>query len=357
MELSKNDTAILKGMGILGMVLLHLFATKDPALYTPNYFFGDIPITYYIGLMGDACLPIYLFVTGYAFYQMFTSAKGLHWKNNLQRILKLYINLWVIIAIFLPICFLTGAFSFNFWEMAANALAVDNSYNGAWWYVEVYIIFVLFSPILIKMVQKYHSGALFLLFGAIYFASHIQRYKFIIPIGDSFLMTEAMNLAVLLGTSIFSFTVGAIFAKEKLLTRMHHAATHIKGRGIILGAVPFILILFHAVVESSIIAPINGIIIICVYALSAKRKPVQAVLGFFSRHSTNIWLIHMFFYQTLFSELVFAPQHPVLVFLWLLVLCIAASYVIQAILNPIYRLVDSRQKLNEKNIIPVRASL
>ncbi|WP_077360400.1 hypothetical protein [Fictibacillus arsenicus] len=77
MELSKQDTKVLKGIAILLMVLLHLFARKDVnGLYETVPIINGIPLVYYIGLMGDSCRPIYLFVTGYAFYIMITKSNG-----------------------------------------------------------------------------------------------------------------------------------------------------------------------------------------------------------------------------------------------------------------------------------------
>ncbi|MGF9965395.1 hypothetical protein [Bacillus rhizoplanae] len=59
MEISKNDTKMLKGVAILFMLLLHLFCRKEVnGLYDTFLMINGIPLVYYIGLFGDACVPI-----------------------------------------------------------------------------------------------------------------------------------------------------------------------------------------------------------------------------------------------------------------------------------------------------------
>ena len=60
------------------------------------------------------------------------------------------------------------------------------------------------------------------------------------------------------------------------------------------------------------------------------------------RHSTNIWLVHMFFFSQLFPNLVFFAKFPVLVFVVMMVLCFAASMVVNALYQPILARLDRR---------------
>ena len=348
MELSKKDTSILKGIAILCMIVLHLFATKDITLYNPAYLINGIPASYYLGIMGDACPTIYLFVTGYAFYVMVSNSGNSGTRKNFTRVLKLYVNLWVILAIFLPIGLIKGVFSFDITRLGLNIIGLENTYNGAWWFVLVYIIFVLLSPILVRVVRKYPSILLIIGSGFLYLASHVQRYKNIIPPFKHVLAVDFMNLAVMLGVSLFSYVLGAVFAKEQIFTKLHQLCSRIPFKNSLLIGLAVLLVLFHAVVQSSIIAPINGIIIIGIYILMDKSKLLDRILGFFSTHSTNIWLTHMFFYETLFRDLTFAPRHPLLVFVWLITMCIATSYVIKLITGSIFALMDRKQAYSKK---------
>ncbi|KKI91430.1 acyltransferase [Bacillus sp. SA1-12] len=345
MELSKKDTKILKGIAILLMILLHLFATKKDGLYSTFPLINDTPLVYYIALLGDACVPIYLFVTGYAFYIINNNSNVSVLGKNLKRILKLYINFWVVFIIFVPLGFQISKhenFTFNIITFILSIFGMSNSYNGAWWYLQIYIIFVLFSPFLIKIVKKYNPLVILFISSIIYVVSHFQRYRGFIDFGDNTLVLELIRVMFLLGTSQISFFIGAIFSKEKVLSNLHKKIQKIRFRNIISTICIVLLIVFHAIIESAIIAPINGIAIIIIYWFMNKNKVVEKILDYISNHSTNIWLIHMFFYMSIFPELTFAPRNPLLIFFWLLILCIVSSYAVNFITNPIIRVIDRK---------------
>lgn len=343
MELSKTDTKILKGIAILLMVVLHLFATKDTSQFASSLLINGVPLTYYIGLMGDACRPIYLFVTGYVFYIMVANNKGDLAIKHLKRILKLFINYWVVFLLFVPLGIAMGAFKFEITKFILSFFGLIVSYNGAWWFLQIYIIFVALSPILIKIIQKSNSLVLMMFSGVIYILSHFQRYHTLIDFGDNVFINEVVRISHLMGTSQLSFLVGALFFKHQIYSKIHSRFFNMKYKNVLCMAGFLLLILFHAVIESSIIAPIIGIVFICLFTLMDKNPIVHKILDFTSNHSTNIWLTHMFFYMTMFPTITYAPKYPLLIFLWLIILCIASSYIIKLFTNPAMIWVDGRK--------------
>ena len=61
----------------------------------------------------------------------------------------------------------------------------------------------------------------------------------------------------------------------------------------------------------------------------------------------------MFFYMVFFKKLVYAPKISVLIFIWLILLCLATSYLINFIYKPIlkifrYRIFRNVNNLNKK---------
>ncbi|WP_230322501.1 MULTISPECIES: hypothetical protein [Bacillus] len=93
MEISKNDTKMLKGVAILFMLLLHLFCRKEVnGLYETFPIINGVPLVYYIGLFGDACVPIYCFVSGYGLFKVHSREQTSNVMKNFTRIFKLLIN-------------------------------------------------------------------------------------------------------------------------------------------------------------------------------------------------------------------------------------------------------------------------
>jgi hypothetical protein len=345
-EFTKKDMGMLKGVAILFMLLLHLFGRKEVnGLYETFPMVGDVPFVYYIGLFGDACVPIYLFASGYGLFLSHQKIKGSVKKNIKNRIIKFLLNYWIILLLFIPIGFLVGEterYPGNFTEFFLNFSVLSSSYNGAWWFVQTYIILLLCAPWLFKLVKIYNSFILLLFSGSFYFIAYIQRVKMPIDFGDNTYLIMLVDAIVLVGTSQFSFIVGAMFAKRRIYSKIHFEFYKLKFKNSICSLGILILVLLHSFYESMIIAPLTAFGFICFFTLMNKSEVFQRILGFLGEHSTNIWLTHMFFYMTIFPGLTFAPKYPTLIFIWLLILCIASSYIINAIYKPILRIYEQK---------------
>ncbi|MDR7000619.1 acyltransferase [Neobacillus niacini] len=346
MEFTKQDMKITKGVAILFMLLLHLFCRKDvQGLYDTFPKINGVPLVYYIGLFGDACVPIFCFASGYGLFISLRNEKGsLLWKNFI-RIFKLLINYWIVFGLFVIVGVLAGKSDIlpgspiNF---ILNFLVLSNSYNGAWWFVQTYIILVLITPYLFKVVNKYNSKLLLFISFLIYLATYVQRIKHVIDLGNHTALTTIVNAIVLVGTSQLPFLIGAVFAKEKTYSKLLNLFNRFSQKNLICIIGIILLVLIHSQYESMIISPITGIAFICLFNLMNKGRRLIKVLDYIGTHSTNLWLTHMFFYMTIFPSIVFALKYPILIFGWLIILCLISSYLIYFIYKPLLRIIDKK---------------
>jgi surface polysaccharide O-acyltransferase-like enzyme len=355
LEFTKNDIKVTKGVAILFMLLLHLFCRKDVnGLYETFPIINGVPLIYYIGLFGDACVPMFCFASGYGLFVSINKAKGSILKKNLVRILKLLINYWIVLITFVAIGAIAGMSEIlpgSPTKFLLNFFVLSNSYNGAWWFVQTYIILVLLVPPLFKVFKKYNSITIFLISGFIYLITYIQRIKQVLDFEENPAINILVNAIVLVGTSQLPFVVGAIFAKEKIYSKLYNTLNKFKQKNLICIAGILSLFIIHSLYESMIIAPITGIAFICFFNLIDKKLNIKKVLNFISSHSTNLWLTHMFFYITIFPRLTFAPKYPLLIFFWLIILCLISSYIINLIYKPIIQYIDKKNSvlaLNKK---------
>ncbi|MGL4653470.1 acyltransferase family protein [Cetobacterium sp.] len=74
----------------------------------------------------------------------------------------------------------------------------------------------------------------------------------------------------------------------------------------------------------------NSIFIVC-FNLISKKECVSNFFRYMGKHSTNLWLIHMFFYIIYFKKLVYSPKYPILIYIWLIILCLPFSYLIEKV--------------------------
>ena len=337
MELTKKQISITKGIAILFMLLLHLFCTRDyNGLFTPLIMINTIPLVYYFGLFGECCVAMYSFCSGYGLMCTYKNSPVEYNKKNKLRILKLYINFWIILFIFVVFLgYLTGKsniFPGNLKTFILNFTAISISYNGSWWYLTTYILLVLISKPLHKLVQKYNNILLLIASIIIYFICYIEQFKF--PITCSMpILNWIITQTSLLGTNIFPFIMGSIFADKNLFSYLYNKFYNIKFKNTLFSLIILSMLIFHGFVETAFVAPFIGIVFIVLFNLMNIPEFLNNTLYYLSKHSTNMWLIHMFFYIIYFRDLVFMPKYPVLIFIWLLILCLASSYIVNIFYN------------------------
>ena len=133
--------------------------------------------------------------------------------------------------------------------------------------------------------------------------------------------------------TLFQFMLGAFALKfdwQKKLTMIYE-----KFRFNNLMSVFFIIIaiVIHGAIPNFIIAPFTALIFIFAFTHMRLSHLTNKSIDFFSKHSTNIWLIHMFFYMIYFKEFIYAFKYVPLIYLVLIVLCVACSYIVNLINN------------------------
>ena len=348
MELTKNQIKMTKGIAILFMLLLHLFCTKSyEGIYTPLIFIGDTPLVYYLALFGDCCVAIYCFCSGYGLMISYKKNKGNYRKNNLIRIFKLYINFWIILFIFVvilgPVMGQSNIYPGTLKRFILSFTALDPAYNGAWWFFTTYIILVLLSPIINKMIVKYNNIVVISLSFIFYVVAYIQRIKGVIVLENNILNWFIRQIA-LLGTSQLPFIIGSVFAYKKIYSKLDNICKKIKLKNILGILIIMLMIIAHGIVQTLFVAVFTGVVFICIFNLMDKPKWINRLFNYLGDHSTNIWLIHMFFYMIYFKDLVYGLKYSFLIFPWLVILCLISSHVVNLIYKAIIK------KVNDKNI-------
>ena len=202
MELTKKQTSITKGIAILFMLLLHLFCTKEyNNLFTPIIMIGKTPLIYYIALFGDCCVAIYCFCSGYGLMCTYKNNHGEYNKKNLIRVFKLYINFWIILFLFVVVLgYITGNFDTYPGDLKTfilNFTAISVSYNGAWWFFTTYIILVILSKGINKIIEKYNSILILCISFVIYSVCYVQRINTVIVFNNEILNWGITQIALL----------------------------------------------------------------------------------------------------------------------------------------------------------------
>ena len=342
MSITVQKSNQLQSIAILMMLCLHLFnSTEYTGLFRPLIYIGNIPLSYYISLFSDACVPIFAFVSGYGLYFSYRKDKNKLLAKNIQRAKKLYLRYWMILIIFVVILGLLlnkEGYPGSWHKFLLSFSGIKTFYNGAWWYFTIYIAFIFTCKFWFQLLEKLNPYIYISLLLVIYIiAFYFRIYQS--NLFDNDILHWVHSQAALYFCTLFQFMLGAFALKYNWNQKVFRILKSINYKNIlaILGIV--ILIIFHGFVPNFIVAPFTALGFIFLFLQMNLSKTTNRVLDFFSPHSTNMWLIHMFFYIIYFKELIYAPQYPLLIFIWLIIWCILASYLINFLYAKLERLI------------------
>ena len=151
------------------------------------------------------------------------------------------------------------------------------------------------------------------------------------------------------GTSQLPFVIGIVFAHKKIYSKLNSMSSKMKYKNTLGILIIILMIIAHGIVQTLFVAVFTGIVFICVFNLIDKPKWLNNLLSYLGNHSTNMWLIHMFFYMIYFRKLVYGVKYSFLIFPWLVILCIASSYGVNFIYKPIIKGIDKKLKNIKSN--------
>lgn len=338
--MNKEEALEIKGVAITFMLLLHLFNTYDyHHIYTPYLLINGTPLTFYISLFADCCVVLFLYCSGYGLYASYkkAGATAQYVKSFTRRLKSLYTKYWIILVLF---CFILGPllgkprYPGSWQTILLNLTAIDTSYNGAWWFFTTYVLCLLLSPILFKLIDNNKAPLVLPLFFVIYTVGYIQRFKTVLVISNpqlQWLVTEA----ALLANSLLPFIIGAYFIKFNLLSiiksRLENSFNRLTINAVILMSLVFMFIA-KTYVPSLYTAIFTGIGLVICYLIINKPKFISATLAYLGHHSSNIWLTHMFLYLhfSFFKPYIYYFNDPVIIFTTLLLMCLLFSYFINS---------------------------
>ena len=328
-----------KGLAILSMVVLHLFCRKGEDVFgTPLLWLDeDTPFVYIFGFLAEICVPLYSICSGYAHFIL--GSKGrLTMRANIRRIIRFLLNYWIIVIVFsiVGLIFKTPDIPVGFSKFIQNLFLLSTSYNGAWWYAATYVLLCLCSGIIYKLVRNVNwflmVSIAIIQYGIMYICNSIG----LIPRTGNFVVDFCIRqFNNFFGDVFLCYIIGMIFVKIDIFSRICCGEQRIWKDSH--KKLFFNLLLFLSlsaaiyVLEKAILMPFYAAYIFVLFNSSRLSKNVKKCFLFLGKHSTNIWLIHMFFYLCMFPGMVFSVKYPLFILLYLLGICILISYAINFI--------------------------
>lgn len=357
-KFTKAHTQIAKGIAILLMICHHLFAFPD-RLSNVN-FSSIIPFSnkYFelqTGIFGKVCVSMFLFLSGYGLYISYIKNGSFKFKNAIKKMKMFLFNYWIVFILFVPVGLIWFNYSRNFSIFLSNFFLLSTSYNGEWWFARLYIELLLLFPIIKYFLNKnaisFFIVSIILCLLPVKINMLFQILPQLLFVKNTLFYTDLIQIAIyqpifLLGCLTVKYDLFKVVNSYLFRKKLNKKCIYIIGIYISVVARLNIPKLYNidASYVDILITPI--IILFCTNLISVSRiKSVFIILG---KHSGNMWLTHTFFIYYYFQRIVFYPKISVLIVIWVCVLSLASSIIINFIiskLNNIYYYINSRVKL------------
>ncbi len=320
--LSISDTLIIKGVAICFMLWHHLFYQySEYREWVQNAAF-----------LGKVCIAMFVFVSAYGLTIQYEKI-DIHkfqvpgFRDTLKfqgkRLLKLYINYWVVFILFVPI----GVYFFHRSLQASYGadanysmnLVIDllgmkgfQSYNITWWFYQVIIILYLAFPILYIALKKLNIFILSLFFLILVFPF------IVVPFVHLWLFPFALGISCALKREKISSFLNRTDWKILFLCNL-----------ILLFSVAYLKLdewLFGGIGMDGFF---TLTLIFFIITTLRQVKIVTQLFLFLGKHSMNIFMIHTFIYSYFYSGFIYSFRNPGLIFIILLTSSLSISILIE----------------------------
>ncbi|WP_257008096.1 acyltransferase family protein [Haemophilus influenzae] len=306
--ITKEQSFYIRGCAVILMLIHHLFTFSDRIPKTAEiiWLFGDNQFEVSLGTWGKYCVAIFLFISGYGY--SFSKDKPMKYYTN--KLVALYRTVFIIFLIYIPIDIYFNVervvSDLSLKSILMNLIGFHSNYNGEWWFLFPYVLFVLITPILNKF--RYYLASLFVV-GIIL---HNMQGNGIV--GEFF----TWSVAYILG-----FIFGVLSPK----------LAHFKSNAIIslfLSIVCYFIIKYgmdNFGIESSLfLVPFVIFIIKTLYNIIPLilRKGISSI----GKKCLIIWLVHSFYCYHFAGEFIYSPKYSILILLNLLLISYLSAVLI-----------------------------
>lgn len=341
-SINPKMSSIIKGLAIILMVFHHSLGFPDwyvTADYYGNFQLLGHDFSFWFNDSFKICVSLFAFTTGYSYF----FAKDKSYKYSFRKILGVLLNYWFILfVIFIPLSMILANYQPSLGRIVLLMFALkDNLVVFAW-----YIAFYLFVMMILPLISRIQTGN-FLIDFAIPTALCLGIIR-ILP----YIKIPREYIIINISEWLYWFPcvlIGYLFAYYNIFKWMYkyfYIQNIAKSIAIIV-----IIILSRLFVDSIfgltmdiIYAPI--FVFECVNIFNENRLPwLNKLLCFLGHYSLNIWLLHAIFfnnYTIALRPIAYLPHFPLLVGLWIIILCLPFAIVIDYICKKVHNIIINK---------------
>ncbi len=329
---TREHTNIVKGFAIILMLVYHLFENEESVVQL-GVNFEPLPadVFYMISKFGNVCVSIFVFLTAYGIAVSLLRQKEITLKaaytQAVKRFGKLMLHFFLlyvsVILVMFPFFDLKSLYGSG-WQgaicMLTDALGLQMFYGGitlnnTWWYMEIAYIMIFLVPALVWLVKKLGYAIL----PVVYFVPFIFSMNYDV---ERYLMVAAVGVCAAYGDWLTKGMEWKVPGIVKWLISL-------------VGFAFCVVLRQNYLIQEEYLAPVDALIslfVVWAVAVTLGTIPgVRKVFAFIGRHSMNIFLVHTFFYLSVFRAEIYYVKYAALILLVLLVVTLLYSMALEGV--------------------------
>ncbi|MBR5332873.1 MAG: acyltransferase family protein [Muribaculaceae bacterium] len=327
--MTKQESVILKGVAILFMIYGHLFLPNwTIPLYNSIYVLDGVPFEQIL-MRATGPVTFYLLLGGYGMYYIYKKKQE---KNQVPRILNLYINYWVVLLLFVAIGHFIKPTIYpgSFETIIKNATGFNTTYNGEWWFLLPYSLVVLSSYWVFKFVDRFNSK---IIIGCSIFGMFVTSF-IISRFGTEYLFAYKFRYNCFLYFHLlWEFVIGAMLLKMNFFERAKSIIKKYLPRNIYVIVALLLLVVIRCLFDTSAVHIIYVVAFIALFLSISRYRIIDSILSVLGKYSMNMWFIHTWFCYYLFADFIYGFKYPLIIFIVLVVLSLVAAMLVSKIAN------------------------
>lgn len=319
--MSREHSAIIKGIGILFMMLCHLSHLVGVERLNNDF--------YHMLANASHMINYCLIISGYGLYLVYNKNR-LTWPYLLKRTLRLYLSLWIVLLIFpviLGSLLYPGRFHYNWYMILTNFSGWRWDYCQFTWFLLPYVLMTFCAKTVFKLMDRIGNVMSFV-FGALLYAIStwlISRYY------TSWLCHHYLVYhIVLLAQTLLGLIIGAIMARQTLSGKSMKIPWF-NGRSWLVALLFIVLYFLRGQIHSAALNPFFAIIVVIAVVNIEWPSTVSKLLSSLGDKLMMMWFVQGFVGAMMFTEYYQPLRWAVLILLaWILV-----TYLVASVLQPI----------------------
>lgn len=331
--MSKEQSTIIKGIAIMMMLWFHLFLHPDMMnLFQPLFHINNIPIEH---LISQASYPVsfFLILSGYGLTYVYHH-KGLNAREQIRRVAKIYINYWIILAIYIALAAFVrpGFIKLDILHILANLTAFYCTWNGEVWFLFPYTLLSLSAAFIVRNIYTMRNRKRLFTILSTYIIVFLALK--IIPFPENKYIRPCYLQIIYYVQLLFYFSLGIllyiIYQHKKAIGETINEKIHVSAKLVQTGSIWMLLliIVIKSLFKITLADGIYAFLFIILFNRIKLNKHLKAFLLVMGKYSMQMWMIHTIICVYLFHDFIYGFKYPIIIYLVLLTLSFLSAYCI-----------------------------